>query len=87
MKHLKTFESFLNEATTSWSKMMKGINDGNSGPWSLIAIENNKVISQKIGIKTKDIIPAEFEDLRKNYPKAAIHIEDSTGQIVWKDKK
>jgi hypothetical protein len=87
MKHLKTFESFLSEATTSWAKMMKGVNSGEGGPWSLVAIENSKVIAQKIGIKTKEIIPAEFENLRKNYPKASIRIEDATGQVLWTDKK
>ena len=87
MKHLKTFESFLNEATTSWAKMMKGVNSGEGGPWSLVAIENNKVVAQKINIKTKEAIPAAFEDLRKNYPKASIRIEDATGQVLWTDKK
>lgn len=82
MKHLN---EDLNEATTSWSKMMKGVKAGESGPWSLVAIENNKVIGQRIDIKIKDILPAEFEALRKEFPKAKIHIEDSTGGVVWNE--
>jgi hypothetical protein len=85
-KDVKLVESNeIDEATTSWAKMMKGVKDGGSGPWSLIAIENNKVVSQKIDIKTKDILPAHFEALRKEYPKAKIHIEDAGGIVVWNE--
>lgn len=85
MKHVQTFESFLTEATTSWSKMMKGVKAGGSGPWSLVAIENGKVIDQKIDIKTKEILPAEFEDMRRKHPRAKIHIEDGGGMVVWNE--
>jgi hypothetical protein len=77
----------LNEASTSWSKMMKGVNSGESGPWSIIATENKKVIGQEINIKIKESLPANFEEMRRKYPKASIHIEDSTGSVVWQDKK
>ena len=76
----------LDEATTSWSKMMKGVKGGESGPWSLVAIENGKVVGQKIDIRVKDILPAHFEAMRKEFPKAKIHIEDGTGMIVWSEK-
>jgi hypothetical protein len=75
----------LNEATTSWSKMMKGVKTSESGPWSLVAIENNKVVGQKIDIKIKDMLPAHFEAMRKEFPKAKIHIEDGTGMVVWNE--
>lgn len=75
----------LNEATTSWSKMMKGVKAGESGPWSLVAHENGKVVGQKNDIKVREILPAEFEAIRKEYPKAKIHIEDSTGGVVWNE--
>jgi hypothetical protein len=74
------------DSTTSWSKMMKGVNSGESGPWSLIAIDNKKVVGQEINIKIKDILPAQFEEMRRKFPKASIHIEDSTGKVVWKNK-
>ena len=81
----KELES-INEATTSWSKMMKGVKAGGNGPWSLVAIENGKVIGQKIDIKIKDSLPAHYEAMRKEFPKAKIHIEDGTGMIVWTEK-
>ena len=73
----------LDEATTSWSKMMKGVKSSESGPWSLVAIENKKVIGQKIDIRIKEMLPAEYEALHTQYPNAKIHIEDGTGQVVW----
>ena len=86
MKHVQLFEQFIGEeATTSWSKMMKGVKAGGSGPWSLVAIENKKVVAQKIDIRDKNILPAHFEAMRKEYPKAKIHIEDAGGQVVWNE--
>jgi hypothetical protein len=88
MKKLPTFEEFINEAaTTSWSKMMKGVKTGDTGPWSIIAIDNKKVIDQHINIKIMDSIPAHFEEMRRQHPKASIHIEDNGGKVVWTDKK
>ena len=83
MKHLN--ESIVNEATTSWAKMMKGVKASESGPWSIVAIENNKVVGQKNDIKIKDMLPAYFEAMRKEFPKAKIHIEDGTGMVVWNE--
>ncbi len=80
----KELES-INEATTSWSKMMKGVRASETGPWSLVAIENKKVVGQKIDIRVADMLPAHFEAMRKEYPKAKIHIEDGTGQVVWNE--
>lgn len=87
-KNGKVLESLeLDEATTSWSKMMKGVKDGGSGPWALVAIENGKVIAQNINIKIKDALPAHFEAMRREHPKAKIRIEDSEGMIVWNESK
>ncbi len=82
---IKPFNEFVNEATTSWSKMMKGVRSSESGPWSIVAIENKKVVGQKIDIKIQDMIPAHYEAMRKEYPKAKIHIEDGTGAVVWNE--
>lgn len=73
----------LNEATTSWAKLMKGVKSSETGPWSLVAIDNKKVVGQKIDIRTSDIIPAHYEATRKEFPKAKIHVEDGTGAVVW----
>jgi|DEB19_MinimDraft_2_1074335.scaffolds.fasta_scaffold00120_15 hypothetical protein len=78
-------ESNIDEATTSWSKMMKGVKGGDGGPWSLVAIEYGKVVGQKNSIKVRDILPAEFEEFRKQFPKAKIHIEDAGGGVVWNE--
>jgi hypothetical protein len=75
------------EATTSWSKMMRGVNDGGSGPWSIIVISYGKVIYQHINIKIKDSLPAHYEEMKRKYPNANIHIEDKGGQVVWSNKK
>jgi hypothetical protein len=81
-------ESEINEeATTSWASMMKGVKSGGSGPWSLVATEYKKVIDQEINIKTKEILPAAFEAMRRKHPKATIHIEDAGGAVVWINKK
>lgn len=85
MKKIKLFEEFINEATTSWAKMMKGVKSSESGPWSVVAIENNRVVGQYIGIRIKDALPAHFEALRKEFPRAKIHIEDGTGMVVWNE--
>jgi hypothetical protein len=77
----------VNEATTSWSKMMQDVRKGGSGPWSLVGIENKKVVAQKINIKDKNLLPAHFEAMRKENPKARIHIEDAGGQVVWNEKR
>ena len=87
MKHVKLFEEFVNEATTSWAKMMKGVRAGDSGPWSLVGIENGKVVTQIIDITDKNLLPAHFEAMRSENPKAKIHIEDAGGQVVWNEKR
>jgi hypothetical protein len=85
MKKVKLFEQFIAEATTSWSKMMKGVRAGNGGPWSIVAIEYNKVVGQSIDIKIQDLIPAEYEALKRQFPKAKLHIEDGGGEVVWNE--
>jgi hypothetical protein len=85
MKNLPTLEQFINESFLNegeWSKIMKGIKGGGNGPWTIVAIDNKKVIGQEI-VKTKDAIPAYYESMKKEYPKAKLHIEDEGGQVVW----
>ena len=85
MKHIKLYEDFVNEATTSWKKMMQGVRSSETGPWSIVAIENKKVVGQKIDIRIQDLIPAHYEAMRKEFPRAKIHIEDGTGMVVWNE--
>ena len=74
-------EETINEGV--WAKMMKGVRGGESGPWSIIAIQDRKVVGQENNIKTKEIIPANYEHMKREYPQAKIHIEDASGQTVW----
>lgn len=84
MKHIKLFEEFLNEATTPWKKMMlRAIKSSINGPWSLVAIENNKVVAREDDIPNTYAIPDRFDAMRRDYPRAKLHIEDGTGQVVY----
>lgn len=85
MKKVKLFEQFIEEATTSWGKMMKGVKAGNGGPWSIVAIQDRKVVGQSNDIKIQDLIPAKYEALKAEFPKAKLHIEDGGGQVVWNE--
>jgi hypothetical protein len=64
---------------------MKGVRSSETGPWSIVAIENRKVVGQKVDIKIQEIIPAHYEAMKREYPKAKIHIEDGTGAVVWNE--
>ena len=89
MKHIKLYEDFVNEAKINegnWSVMMKGVKSGGSGPWSIVAIEYNKVVGQEINIQIRDLIPASYESMKRRFPKAKLHIEDAGGQTVFTDK-
>ena len=77
-------ESVVNEG--NWSVMMKGVKSGGSGPWSIVAIEYNKVVGQEINIQIRDLIPASYESMKRKFPKAKLHIEDAGGQTVFTDK-
>ena len=85
MKHIKLYEEFVNEATTSWKKMMQGVRASETGPWSIVAVQDRKVVGQSIDIRIQDLIPAKYEALKKEFPKAKLHIEDGTGMVVWNE--
>lgn len=85
MKHVKLYEDFVNEATTSWKKMMQGVRSSETGPWSIVAIQDRKVVGQSINIRIQDLVPAKYEALKKEFPKAKLHIEDGTGMVVWNE--
>lgn len=85
MKKVKLFEEYISEATTSWGKMMKGVRAGSGGPWSIVAIQDKKVVGQSNDIKIQDLIPAKYEALKAEFPKAKLHIEDVGGGVVWNE--
>jgi hypothetical protein len=70
-----------------WNNIMKGVRGGSQhGPWSIIAIDNNRVVGQDISIEIKDAIPAHYEDMKRKYPNSRLRIEDNEGRIVWESK-
>ena len=85
MKHIKLYEDFIKEATTSWKKMMQGVRSSETGPWLIVAIQDRKVVGQSIDIRIQDLIPAKYEALKKEFPKAKLHIEDGTGMVGWNE--
>lgn len=74
----------LNEG--KWADMMKGVRKEGGNPWSLVAIQNGKVIGQDIDIRIPDLIPAKYEAFKKVYPNAIVSLENGEGMIIWTDK-
>jgi len=76
-------ESLVNEG--KWSNIMKGVRKGSkSGPWSIVSIENGKVVNQEL-VDIMDAIPAHYEDVKKKFPKAKMSIEDNEGLSVYNE--
>lgn len=76
-------EQFLTEG--KWSNIMKGVRKGaKAGPWAIVSIENGKVINQEL-VSIMDAIPAHYEGVKKEFPKAKLSIEDNEGRIVYNE--
>ena len=69
----------------SLSKVYNAARKG-SYPITLVAIENGKVVDQKL-VGTPEIVPAAFNEMQKEFPKAQINIEDRKGKILFKEGK
>lgn len=90
MKTLK--DSILESLVTEgkWGKIMKGVKSGSqSGPWTIVVIDKSgsksKVIHQQ-PVEIRDAIPANYEDIKKKYPKAMISIEDNEGHSIYNEQ-
>jgi len=68
-----------------WNSIMKGVRSNPQGPFTIVAIVNNKVVDQAIGIKVADAIPAYYEDMKRKYPNARISIENGEGLSVYNE--
>ncbi len=55
-----------------------------SYPVSLVVIENGKVVKQEL-VGTPQIVPAAFNQLKKEYPNATVHVEDRTGKRLFSE--
>ena len=76
-------DSVLNEG--KWSTIMRGVRKGaKAGPWAIVSIENGKVVNQDL-VSIMDAIPAHYEAVKKEFPKAKLSIEDNEGHIVYNE--
>jgi hypothetical protein len=77
-------ESIMTEGV--WSKIMMGVRKGSqSGPWTIVIIQNKKVIHQE-PVRVKDAIPASYEGMKRKFRNAVLSIEDKQGQIVYSER-
>jgi hypothetical protein len=77
-------ESIMTEGV--WSKIMAGVRKGSqSGPWTIVIIQNKKVIHQE-PVKIKDAIPASYEAMKIKFRNVVLSIEDKQGQIVYSER-
>ncbi len=84
MKHIDKYSEFrksLNEAKLS--KIHNAAKKG-SYPVTLVVIENGKVVKQEL-VGTPQIVPAAFNQLKKEYPKATVHVESKTGERLFSE--
>lgn len=51
-------------------------------PATIVVIENGKVVHQET-VNTPEAVPASFNVLQKEYPKAKLHVEDKGGQTLF----
>jgi hypothetical protein len=76
-------ETKLNEGT--WQNIMKGVRKAPQGPFSVVVIQDGKVIDQAISIDNPQLIPANYGVMRRKYPMAKISIENGEGLIVYRE--
>lgn len=79
MKKVRLFESFIGEA--SRGKIHKAVKAGDY-PATIVVIENGDVVHQET-VDTPEAVPAAFNVLQKEYPKAKLHVEDKGGQTLF----
>ena len=88
-KSVKAFKSIGDVKGTlyeaSLSKVYNASKKG-SYPITLVAIEGGKVVDQKL-VGTPEIVPAAFNDMQSEFPKAQINVEDRTGKILFKESR
>ena len=79
-KDAKKFMESLDEEKATSRNIVKGLSDAD-GPFTVVAIKNNKVIKQE-GTKMKNMLPAIVKEMRKDVGRGVtISIEDRKGTI------
>ena len=82
-KEFMTKEGKVDEG--KWSKIMKAVRKGPKvGPWQIIVSKNNKVVKE-VPVRTLQLIPAHYDDIKKAYPNHKIGIEAKDGKIVYRE--
>lgn len=81
MKKVRLYESFHGIDEAKRGTIHKAVKAGNY-PATIVVIENGKVVKQEI-VNTPEAVPATFNVLQKEYPKAKIHVEDRGGQTLF----
>ena len=81
----KLIYAFLSESVNE-AKLSKIYNAAKKGsyPVTLVVTENGKVIKQEL-VGTPQIVPAAFNQLKKEYPKATVHVESKTGERLFSE--
>ena len=79
MKKVRLYESFISEAKRG--TIHKAVKAGDY-PATIVVIENGKVVHQET-VNTPEAVPASFNVLQKEYPKAKLHVEDKGGQTLF----
>ena len=81
----ESFDAFLKLNEGKWNTIMKGVRKGDkAGPWAIVSIENGKVVNQQL-VAIMDAIPAHYEQVKSEFPKAKMSIEDITGAVVYNE--
>ena len=72
----------LSESKTS--NMMKAIPNTELQSWDIIVSKNNKIV-KRVSVQNLKEIPAEIDDVRKNFPNHKIGIEAKSGRIAYRE--
>ena len=68
-----------------WTNIMRGVRKSPQPPFTIVAIQNGKVVDQSTGITIADAIPAHYEAMKKKFPSANISIENGEGLSVFNE--
>ena len=68
-----------------WSKIMQGVRKSPQPPFTVVAIQNGKVVDQSASITIADAIPAHYAAMKKKFPSANISIENGEGLSVFNE--
>lgn len=81
MKKVRLYESFHNLEEAKRGTIHKAVKTGDY-PATIVVIENGKVVHQET-VNTPEAVPASFNVLQKEYPKAKLHVEDKGGKTLF----